>query len=386
MAGTPRSGERGYRTQERADSLTGVNFLSHFCYPSGLQQAALGYTASLEAVGLRTSCRDVPAGVETQLAPRDPWLGFEDYPVTITNVAPTPHFADRYRRAGLAQRTGVISIAYWAWELETIPDEWSQLASDVDEIWTPTPFVSAAMRAKMRVPVYDMLPGVSIGEVETIPRAQLELGEDEFVFLFMFDMRSDFERKNPLAVVRAFREAFSASDGATLVIKLSRGSSDEPNLQRLREAAAGAKVVLIDEVVSRAQAYGYIAMADCVVSLHRSEGFGLLMAEAMLLGKPVIATNYSGNTAFMDAENSLLVDYSMVEVAADGPIYKRGSRWAEASPQNAALCMRRLFEDRAEAAALGKRGQRSATETLALRTAGERMKARLAELWRERRG
>jgi hypothetical protein len=92
------------------------------------------------------------------------------------------------------------------------------------------------------------------------------------VFLFMFDMRSDFERKNPLAVVRAFREAFSASDGATLVIKLSRGSSDEPNLQRLREAAAGAKVVLIDEVVSRAQAYGYIAMADCVVSLHRSEG------------------------------------------------------------------------------------------------------------------
>jgi glycosyltransferase involved in cell wall biosynthesis len=110
------------------------------------------------------------------------------------------------------------------------------------------------------------------------------------------------------------------------------------------------------------------------------------MAEAMLLGKPVIATNYSGNTAFMDAENSLLVDYSMVEVAADGPIYKRGSRWAEASTQNAALCMRRLFEDRAEAAALGKRGQRSATETLALRTAGERMKARLAELWRERRG
>ena len=367
-----------------APALEGVNLLGHFCYPSGLQQAALGCKLSLEAAGLRVSCRDVPAGVRTELANREEWLGFEEFPITITNVAPVPHFASRYERAGMARRSGVRSIAYWFWELEAIPDEWTQLASSIDEIWAPTPFVAAAMRTKMPVPVYDMLPGVSIGDVEEVPRARLGLAEEEFVLLFMFDMRSDFERKNPLALVRAFRTAFTNSDRATLVIKLTRGSCDEANLQRLTDAAAGAKVRVIDEVASRARTYGYIAMADCVVSLHRSEGFGLLMAEAMLLGKPVIATNYSGNTAFMNRENSLLVDYDLVEVAEEGPIYKRGNRWAEASIAQAAVFMRRLFADRAEAAALGERAQRSAAQQLAFAAAGERMKARLLKVWRER--
>ena len=366
------------------NALEGVNLLSHFCYPSGLQQAALGYKADLEAAGFLVSCRDVPTGVRTELAPREEWLGFEEYPVTITNVAPAPHFANRYGRAGLARRTGVLQIAYWAWELETIPDEWTQLADGVDEIWTLTPFVAAAMQAKMPVPVYSMLLGVSIGEVESVPRARLGIAEDEFVFLFMFDMRSDFERKNPLAIVRAFRAAFRGDDRAKLVIKLSRGSSDPANLERLRAATEGANVRLIDEVVPRARAYGYIAMADCIVSLHRSEGFGLLMAEAMLLGKPVIATNYSGNTAFMEAENSVLISYAMVEIAEDGSIYKQGNRWADPSVEEAAAAMRRLFDHREEAALLGERARTAAAERLSPAAASARMKARLEQLWRER--
>ena len=141
--------------------LTGVNVLSHFCYASGIQQAAIQAQRALELVGLRTSCRDVPSGVRTPHSPREEWLGFENFPVTITNVAPEPLFAPRYKRAGLAPRGGVLNVAYWAWELDAIPDAWPGLAEEVDEIWAPTPFVADAMRTKMRVPIYEMLPPVA---------------------------------------------------------------------------------------------------------------------------------------------------------------------------------------------------------------------------------
>lgn len=359
----------------------GVNFLGHFCYPSGLQQAALGYKLSLEAAGLSVSCRDVPAGVRTNLEPRAGWIGLEDHAVTITNVAPAPHFATRYRRAGLAARAGVYQIAYWAWELENVPEEWKELAGTIDEIWAPTPFVANAMRKTLPVPVYDMLPGLRVAEVAELPRARLGLRQDEFVFLFMFDMLSSFERKNPLALVAAFRRAFAVDEKVRLVIKISRGAAEPEQLARLQEHAAGANILVIDALVSRAEAYGYIALADGVVSLHRAEGFGMLLAEAMLLGKPTIATNYSGNTAFMTPANSVLVDFERVEIATSGPIYKAGNRWADPSVEHAAAAMRRLFDDRPHAAALGERGRADAQRLFAPAAAGARMKARLEEIW-----
>lgn len=365
---------------ERTRGEPGVNILSHFCYPSGIQQAALAYKAGLEAAGFRTSCRDVPAGVQTALAPRMDWLGLEIFPVTIITVAPFPHFENCYRLSGLARREGVYRIAYWAWELDTIPDEWVQLADAVDEIWAPTQFVVDAMRTRMRRPVHRMLPGVLLGDIDEVPRARLGIPPANCVFLFMFDMLSEFERKNPLAVVHAFRAAFSPAESATLVIKVSRGSADPNSIERLRAAAAGHNIMIIDESVSRAMAFGYLQMCDCFVSLHRSEGFGLGMAEAMLLGKPVIATNYSGNLDFMHGGNSLLVDYTMTHVAVDGPIYKTGNRWADPSVEHAASLMRHVFEHRDEALQVGATARAELSEKLDLRTAGLRMRERLREI------
>ncbi|HEX8679283.1 MAG TPA: glycosyltransferase, partial [Chthoniobacterales bacterium] len=365
----------------RAPGLAGVNILSHFCYASGIQQAAVEAKRALETVGLRTSCRDVPSGVRTRHSPREEWLGFETFPVTITNVAPEPLFHPRYTRAGLAPRSDLLHVAYWAWELDAIPDGWPELAEELDEIWAPTPFVADALRTKMRAPVYEMLPAVGLGEIEEVDRSKAGVAEGEFVFLFMFDMASDFERKNPLAVVRAFRQAFGSNDAARLVLKASRTDFDPDNFDRLRAAAADAKITIIDEFVSRARAYGYIAMCDCAVSLHRSEGFGLLMAEAMLMGKPVIATNYSGNTAFMNAGNSHLVDYELVTIEETRALYRAGYRWAEPSVEHAAKLMRQVFDKREEAQALGARAKAELTPLLAPEAAGQRMKARLVELF-----
>ena len=362
---------------ESSRGSAGVNVLSHFCYPSGIQQAALAYKTALEATGFSTSCRDVPAGVQAALLPRTDWLGLETFPATVITVAPYPHFEQCYRISGLARRDGVYRIAYWAWELDTIPEEWVKLAEAVDEIWAPTQFVVDAMRTRMTRPVHEMLPGVLMGEAEEVPRAGFGIAPDRYVFLFMFDMLSEFERKNPLAVVQAFRAAFTRDEAATLIVKVSRGSADAAAMERLHAAAHDHNVIIIDESVSRAAAFGYLQMCDCFVSLHRSEGFGLGMAEAMLLGKPVIATGYSGNLAFMHAGNSLLVDHTMTEIGTDGPIYKKGNRWAEPSVEHAAALMRQVFEHRDEAAQLGSIARAELSEKLALRSAGQRMAERL---------
>jgi glycosyltransferase involved in cell wall biosynthesis len=361
-------------------ALEGVNMLSHFCNPSGIQQAALWAKAALERAGLRTSCRDVPVPRHVVPSDREQWLGLEIFPITILTQAATPYFESGYERSGLLPRENGYRIAYWNWELETVPDEWVEVAGLVDEIWSPTQFVADAMSARMPCPVYHILPGVEVGPVEKVTRSSLNIPEDHFVFLFMFDLHSQVHRKNPGAVFRAFQEAFREDDKATLVIKTTGGDIHSADLELVRKTIGGPNVILLDKLMSRAQAYGLIAMADCFVSLHRSEGFGLGLAEAMLMAKPVIATGYSGNLDFMNRNNSLLVDYELVEIMEDRPIYTRGNFWAEPCTQQAVSYMRDVYEHRGEACARALLGQAETQSLLSLEAAGQRMRARLEQI------
>jgi glycosyltransferase involved in cell wall biosynthesis len=193
-------------------------------------------------------------------------------------------------------------------------------------------------------------------------------------------MASIVERKNPLGLIRAFQLAFSADEPVDLVLKTTSEPGHAAALKALRSAAAGANVTIIDRVFTPEQTLALMDACDAYVSLHRSEGLGLTMAEAMLLGKPVIATRYSGNLAFMDDSNSLLVDCTMRPLGREFPPYDAAARWAEPSEAHAARLMRRLYDDPAAAAALGRRGQESARRSLALAPAGRRMAERLAEI------
>ena len=370
--------------KQRLDPPLGVNLLSHFCFCSGLQRAALTTKTALESADVLTSARDMPSGVDSSVEPRGKWLGLEVYPITIINVSPVPYFEVCYRRSGLARRANVFRIAYWYWELDRIPHEWSGFAPLIDEIWAPTPFVAQAMRAMMTVPVYDMPPGVLLNKAKPIAREALGIPTGHFVFLFLFDMCSDFTRKNPLAVIRAFRLAFSPDEPAALVIKLARGYIDPVNLERLHVAGRQNKVLVIDRLMSPNETDGFIAMCDCFVSLHRAEGFSLGLAAAMLMGKPVIGTKYSGNLAFMNRENSLLVDFELVEIAENGYVYKKGFHWAEPSEAHAAELMRSVFEKRHEHAVRAERAKKGIAEQFSVEKAGERMKRRLEEIAIER--
>jgi glycosyltransferase involved in cell wall biosynthesis len=360
----------------------GANIIAHFRYPSGLMEASLNTVRALEAAGVRRSCRDLPAGVYHGAADdRSNCLGLEPYDFTLLHMAPEPLVDMCYPLAGLWRRPDIYRIAVWYWELENAPPEWARHAALLNEVWAPTTFIHRALSRIMPVPVVPMLPGMLPPVApDNMPRAHFGLDPLKFLFLFLFDMNSVMERKNPLATVAAYRQAFGSSRDVQLAIKVSRGDADPESFARLQQACDEAGCVLIDCVLSREESYGLLNTCDAYVSLHRSEGFGLTMAEAMFFGKPVVATGYSGNLDFMSADNSLLIPYEMTPLTLDHAVYRKGSLWADPSVPAAAAAMRRLVEQPALARALGERARRDVAETLSLEAYGRRMRARLKEL------
>ncbi|WP_419759659.1 glycosyltransferase [Acidisoma sp.] len=361
-----------------------VNVMGHFCYPSGLRVSVEAMADALEEAGADVTRRDVRTRFESDRA-HISYGGLESADVTIIHVQPGDLFRHAYERADLAERSPrTYRIAYWYWELDEVPRAWTEVARTVDEIWTATEFVGDAVRrVVMDRPVRVLFPGVRLGPFTPCPREALGAparGEGRFAFLFSFHMASIGERKNPLGLIRAFRRAFSPEEAVDLVLKTTSEPQHAAELKALRAAAAGANVTIIDRVFTPEETLALMDGCDAYVSLHRAEGLGLTMAEAMLLGKPVIATRYSGNLSFMDDGNSLLVDCEVRALGREFPPYDAAARWAEPSEAHAAELMRGLYDDPATAAALGRRGQDAARRFLALSTAGRRMAERLTEI------
>jgi glycosyltransferase involved in cell wall biosynthesis len=380
----PPAREGGHHAGDAAP--LGANVIAHFRYPSGLREAALNTVRALEHAGIARSCRDLPTDLHgDEPGDRSDCSGLEQYDVTLLHVAPEPLLESCYPRAGLWRQPGVRRIGVWYWELETAPPEWARHAALLDEVWAPTRFIHQALSRVMSIPVTPMLPGMAPPVAPDLPRSHFGLDPSKHLFLFAFDMNSTFERKNPLAAVAAFQQAFGGSDGVQLAVKVSRGSADPVNLARLQQACDEAGCVLIDRTMSREESYALLNACDAYVSLHRSEGFGLTMAEAMFFGKPVIATGYSGNLDFMSAEVGLLAPYELTPLTQDHGIYRQGCIWAEPSVPAAAEAMRWVVQHPAEARALGQRARRHVSAVLSLEAYGRRLRERLEELRRAAR-
>jgi glycosyltransferase involved in cell wall biosynthesis len=216
-----------------------------------------------------------------------------------------------------------------------------------------------------------------------LARARVGLSADRFVFLYLFDFHSYAERKNPLGLIQAFKKAFGDQEDVELLIKCSHSSFAPRTLALLRQACSGSNIKLYDGVLAREAVYGLMAICDCYVSLHRSEGFGLTLAEAMNLGKPVIATAYSGNVDFMTSSNSFLVNYGLVEIERDYGPYKKGGIWAEPDLNHAAQLMRHVYEDQGEAATVGQRAREDVWRLLHPSAVAGIMRDRLSRVWGE---
>jgi glycosyltransferase involved in cell wall biosynthesis len=237
-------------------------------------------------------------------------------------------------------------VGLWFWELDQFPQEFHASFGLVDEVWCASEFVARSLRRHSPVDVVKIpMPIVAPHVDRRLRRADLGLPEG-FVFLFIFDFLSIAERKNPFGLVEAFSRAFAIGEGPTLVIKSINGSQRIRALERLRLAAISRPdIVVIDRYMSQSEIAATAAASDCYVSLHRSEGFGLTLADAMALGVPVIATDYGGNMEFMDDSNSVLVPSRMVEVGTGCEPYPAAALWADPDLDAAADAMRRLVDD-----------------------------------------
>ncbi len=357
---------------EQADEL-GVNLYGHFCYPSGLGEAAWQIRRGLEAAGTAVAPRDLPAAIQHDIHDRDGMRGPEVHPVTLHVLPPEHQFHEIYARAMSQPRKDARRAAVWYWELEKTPQLWAQRAKRYDEIWAPTRFIRDSFAEVMPIAVRAVAPGVTLGVVAERDRAWFGLPENRFMVLFAFDMCSVMERKNPLGLVRAFRRAFKPTDDAVLVIKVTRGNFDPEGMALLRAEEAKGQMVIIDRVMSRAEAMALMACCDCYASLHRSEGFGLTLAEAMLLGKPAIGTNYSGNLDFMTPEVSRLVEFKKIVIANQLPQYPKGVVWAQPDEEHAGTILREFYDQPDRAKELGLAGKLHAEHVLEPKAAARRV-------------
>jgi glycosyltransferase involved in cell wall biosynthesis len=239
-----------------------------------------------------------------------------------------------YAEKGTALFDGRYNIGWWPWELPVWPQRWKGAFSVVDEIWAATQFTQQMFRAQTDKPVNLMPLPVSVARVRKMSRRALGLPARKFLFLFIFDFNSYLVRKNPQAVIAAFREAFPVDDKSVgLVLKTMNSRPEDPAWRAFIDLCAqDGRTILLDQTMDREVVLGLVQSCDAYVSLHRSEGFGRTLAEAMLFGKPVVGTDFSGNRDFLTETTGYLVKWSRQEVrVGDYPFVEEadGAYWAE---------------------------------------------------------
>ena len=341
----------------RRHAHLGLNVVGFITADLGIGESARAMIRAADAAAIPTSVVALKLNSKNRLGDQTYAARLTDQnPQAITVFHLDPPAAEELdHHHGKDFRKGKYNIGYFAWELPEFPDSWVSSFAYFDEIWCPSNFVREAIAAKSPLPVITMphsigfeRPRESVAEL----RSRLGLPQNTFLFLTLFDLNSYAERKNPRASLEAFRRA--ALRDSALVIKVQNAEGNPAEFAALQTLAAsipGARI--ISGTFSRAEIYALEAACDCFVSLHRSEGFGFAIAEAMYLGKPVISTDWSAPAEFVTAQNGCPVPAQLVTLETNHGPYGKGSVWAEPDLDAAAAWMSRLKAEPALAARLG---------------------------------
>lgn len=269
------------------------------------------------------------------------------------------------------------------WELSIYPEDWAQQLNRFDEIWAPSKFVFDSIQKATSKTILHMPLPVQVQLTSFLGRRYFHIPESSYIYLFFFDVRSYIDRKNPWAVIEAFEKACTQrpDEDVRLVIKINPSASSESKVNLLKDAINqcpyGDRIIIVDKVYTDNEIKNLIRCCDCFVSLHRSEGFGRGMAEAMFLEKPVIATGYSGNLDFMNEENSFLIRYTLIDVNEGSYPHAKGQLWAEPDIEQAAKYMIQLLDDRDYGRKIGQIASRYIRMYFSYRAIGLKYKERI---------
>ncbi len=374
---------RGGPRVARVDDF-GVDLYGPVDLVTGLGTSSRGFACAMQHARLPVHL--VPTGhlytgvtsVDTGLA-SDP----RRFPITVEHVNADSterflwHFGDDLASARAR-------VAVWYWELAAFRPDWIPNTRYYDEIWVASRFVQRSVSAVTNVPVVVVPPPVTLtapGELRPV-RKRFGVSDEQFLFLYVFDYSSYVDRKNPFCLVDAFIDEFSAEPDVHLLLKLSHADPTAAGYGRLMAAAeAHDNITLASDLLDDADLESLFRTADCYVSPHRSEGFGLTPAEAMLRDCPVIATDYGATTDFLTPETGFPLEYTLVELEEDQGPYPRGYVWADASREHLRSLLRRVVDDVPEARRRAEAGRRLILEQYSVAAAGDRIQRRLRPLY-----
>lgn len=352
----------------------GVNLFGSIGGASGLSEGSRGAAAALKDAGLPICLWDLEHIQPTGSSP--------PYQVNLIHANPNqlPELSFRIPMQAWIHR---YNIGYWVWEQETLPAEWMRFFPLFDEIWTPSSFAAEAIRKATELPV-TVVPHIINPEYDPLwGRKEFGLPENKFICLLAFDCASVEERKNPAGAIAAFRQAFeSQRDSVCLVIKV-RNMTGEAHTRLLAQLKDWPNVRLLTDDMHKKRVNSLIRCADVYISLHRAEGFGLVLAEAMYLGTPVIATNWSGNTEFMNEQVACMVDAQLVNLKQDYPPFRKGSRWANPDLDQAAAYLKHLYDDPNYSRQIAARAEGYIRQTLDAGEISRLVGRRMSEIYKE---
>ena len=363
----------------------GINLYGLLKAETGLAQGAKLYARALEEGGIPHTLLNLD--FMDELPQTDPTfdgrLTKENrYAINVTHINPLEW---RYALGTFPQRQfdRHYNIGIFQWELEKAPPEWAPMFDYVDEVWTPSAFTARTMRKMTDKPVYPVLYGMEAPYDPALTRKDFGLSEEDFLVLMMFDSKSFASRKNPGGAIDAFREAYGENpEYVKLVIKISNPKPED--IAFVEEHIGGkAGYTLITERMDKERLNSLIRLCDVFLSLHRSEGYGLVLAEAMSLGTATVATNWSANTEFMPEGTACLVDYTMVPVGNAYRYELEGIEWADPDVHQAAEYLKRLHDEPAYMEQIVKAGQKQIREQLSVEKCAEKIRERLDEIIKE---
>jgi len=337
----------------------GINIFGYLDVSFGLGQAARSTAEILSGAGVPLKLFNFPYDeFMANLNSSQPHNPYSPYGVNILQINPQEielllkyfgpdYFMPRY------------NIGYWVWEQHPVPPVWKHACAYVNEIWVPSNYIRQAalaggVKKKIRIiPHCIELPQLPSGDI----REKFGIPRNADLLLVLFDMNSTAERKNPLGALKVIRKATADMQDVFVIVKVRKPNSNTDAMQKIKHALNGLPHVIISDELEKTELLGLIRSSSAYISLHRSEGFGLFIAEAMALGKPVVATAYSGNMDFMTTENSYPVNYKLIECQHNCPPYSKGYMWAEPDEKDAVRALRDVLLCPEKAARTGEKAR-----------------------------